>query len=176
MIIPPHIIKNFISNNTVKVLNEWAYETISSQPHLFYDANMGLKGTRLTTRYNKNCDKLSFPAQAFELRVKIARYLNIKNYKDPNYCHGIVCGIGYNNGSIYEHTDPVYHEGTYTLHCNVITQAAESGGITIIDYIPYPTKPNDILVYPVSKVKHSVTTIEGNTPRILWVFGYCIDE
>lgn len=176
MIIQPHIIKNFILNDTIKVLNNWACETIKQHPHYFTDPQMGLKDTRFTTRYYKDCNKLSFPVEALDLRVKIADFLNIESYKDPDYCNGIVCGIGYKNGDIYEHTDPVYHEGTYTLHCNAITQSAEEGGITIIEGIEYPTKPNDILVYPVSKVRHSVSTIKGNTPRILWVFGYCIDN
>jgi hypothetical protein len=136
---------------------------------------MGLKDTRFTTRYYKDCNKLSFPVEALDLRVKIADFLNIKNYNDPPYCNGIVCGIGYSGGDIYEHIDPAYYDGTYTLHCNAITQAAEDGGITVIDGVFYPTKPKDILVYPVSKVMHKVTAIKGYTPRILWVFGYCID-
>lgn len=185
--IQPHIIKNFISNDTIKVLNEWALNKVYSKPKIFYDACMGSGGldrTRLSTRvffqinhtnFNLN-NIINYPDEALELRVKIAQYFNLKNYKDPPYCNGIICGIGYNNGDIKEHTDPVYYDDTYTLHCNAITQAADEGGITIIEGIPYPTKPNDILIYPVSKVKHKVTTIKGNTARILWVFGYCIND
>lgn len=174
--IQPHIIENFVPNDVIKALNDWVIEKIESDLSFFSDANMGLKGTRLTTRYYKDCSKLVYPQQALELREKIAAHLNITDARIPKYCHGIACGVGFNDGDIFNHLDPVYYKDTYTLHCNVITQKADEGGITVIEGVPYPTKPNDVLVYPVSKVKHNVTKIKGNTPRILWVFGYCINE
>jgi len=176
LIIQPQIIKEFLTEKEIQALNYWTEDAFVYNKEIFADANMGIAGTRYTTRYIKDCSKINFPQVAFDVRERIAERLNITNSKIPNYCHGIVTGIGFDQGDIFNHLDPIYHKGTYTLHCNVITQQSETGGVTVINGTPYPTNPRDVLVYPVSEVRHSVTRIEGSTPRILWVFGYCIDR
>ena len=93
-----------------------------------------------------------------------------------SFYDGIVNGIGFSPGLIEEHIDPIYYEGTNTLHCNVITQNCISGGVTIIEDAPFPVEEGDLLMYVVSKHQHRVTNIEGDRKRILWVFGFCIDD
>ena len=78
------------------------------------------------------------------------------------------------NSRSFEHIDPVYYPDTVTMHCNIITRKADSGGVTIIGGVEYDIEPGDLLCYPVSEIKHKVTLTKGNTNRILWVFGFCL--
>jgi 4-hydroxy-3-methylbut-2-enyl diphosphate reductase IspH len=115
---------------------------------------------------------------AFNIQNKLMNMFNNEQKKVhlcPGYCHGMVNGIGFENGSIYEHVDPIYIPNTVTIHCNIISQKSEGGGITYIDEIKYETDETDVLIYPVSKIKHSVDKIVGDVPRILWVFGFCME-
>jgi hypothetical protein len=168
----PTVVRNFITEAERNELNTWCLDNCKD-PGLFRDANMGKKNTRLTTRYTQK-DTLIFPDIAYTIRKRIIEHLEITNFLVPDFKDGIVCGIGYNSGDIYEHKDPVWYPGTYTLHCNVISQKPEAGGVTIIEGIEYETNETDLLCYPVSELPHSVNEIQGDTERILWVFGFSI--
>ena len=175
----PFIVKNFISNEDVIQLNKWTMSNYKND--FFKEANMRLRGTRLTTRYSDEYETtFSFPEIAYKVRQKIINYLGSKiehfSYKQPIYKHGIVNGIGFNGDVVYSHKDPVWYPGTYTLHCNIISQKSLEGGVTWIEGVKYETEVNDLLVYKVSNLLHQVDEIKGNIPRILWVFGFSINE
>ena len=169
----PFIIKNFVEKEIIDDLNNWCLANYKKD--FFKDASMGLPGTRLTTRYS-NPKTFDYPKSAYELRNKIANHLKLKNDFIPPYKDGIVCGIGFEKGSIHEHIDPIWHDHTITLHCNVITQKSKIGGITVINDIEYETNTQDLLIYSVSSFRHRVTEIQGNTPRILWVSGFSVSN
>ena len=61
------------------------------------------------------------------------------------------------------------------MHCNFVTQNPESGGITYVEDIPYKFEKNDMIMYITSHLEHEVTEISGKIPRILWVYGFCIN-
>ena len=52
------------------------------------------------------------------------------------------------------------------------------GGHTIIGGVEYKDiNSTDLLIYQVSEIHHEVTPTKGDTPRILWVFVFClVDE
>ena len=168
----PKIQRDFITIEEQQELNVWTLANYQSK--FFSDARMGVLGTRLTTRYFKQKSSLVFPECAHRIRDRIKTHFNIKNDLLPGYCHGIVTGIGFDGGDIYPHKDPTWHEGHYTVHCNIVTQYPEIGGITNIEGIDYKTGERDLLIYPVSEMAHAVSTIRGTTPRILWVFGFSL--
>lgn len=170
--IDPTIIKNFITEIERDELNKWCLDNYKNSK-LFTDPNMGKKGTRLTTRFTPK-NSFTFPDVAHKVRSKIIEHLGIENSLIPPYKDGIACGIGFDSGDILEHKDPVWYPGTYTLHCNIISQKPTSGGITIINGIEYETNETDLLCYPVSELPHSVNEIQGNIERILWVFGFAV--
>jgi len=177
------IIKKFCSKTERKILNDW---TISHhKDSYFQDANMDEynSGTRLTTRLygkeeiDKYIDIINYPKEAYNIRNRIIAHFHLENYLHPQtFKDGIVSGIGFKNGSICNHIDPIYYEETHTLHCNIVTQIPDSGGVTLIEGIEHKVDNGDLLCYLVSKHNHEVTKIEGTTNRILWVFGFCIDD
>jgi len=171
-VITPQIYSDFITASEQQELNSWTLNNYKKD--FFSDARMGVPGTRLTTRYCKEESRLLFPACAHEIRNRIKRTLHFQNDLLPGYCHGIVTGIGFDGGDIFLHKDPAWHKDHYTVHCNIITQYPETGGVTNIEGIEYRTGERGLLIYPVSEMAHSVSTIRGNTPRILWVFGFSL--
>lgn len=173
------VIKNFISNREKATLNNWALENY--QERFFSDPNMDPfnKGTRLTTRRSPNstADYIKFPKVSYDIKSRIQKKFNLQFAPHPNqFFNGIVCGVGFENGSIFEHTDPIYYTNTYTLHCNLISQKPLSGGITIINDKEYEIEERDLLCYIVSHQKHLVTPSIGKKERVLWCYGFSILE
>jgi hypothetical protein len=178
-----NIIKKFCSEKEREILNKWTLSNYK-EPY-FQDANMDLynTGTRLTTRFasqdefDQYAHLIDYPQEVYDIRKRIIDYFHLEDCPYPqSFKDGIVNGIGFENGSICDHIDPIYYEGLNTLHCNILTQNSERGGVTIIDGIEHKINDGDLLCYVVSKHHHEVTKIEGLKNRILWVFGFCIDD
>lgn len=183
--IPAKIIKNFITDEEKNILNNWTLQNYTkpyfSDPRMNNDS----KQTRFTTRHpynriNSYRDyKVNYPDVAYKIQQRLFSYLNV-DYRSiipwPSFTDGIVNTIAFSPGGCIEHIDPVYYTGTYTLHCNFITNKAISGGITQIQRKCYDLDENDMLMYITSHIKHGATDIIGDDPRILWVYGFCIHE
>ena len=142
-----------------------------------------LEETRFTTRLKNEIDhekeniKIDYPDSAYQIQEKIIKEFKLQNVKTPpSFVDGIVNGIGFEGGSICDHIDPIYYDDTHTLHCNIISQKSISGGITIIENVHYDIDEGDLLCYIVSNHRHKVTKTFGNKLRILWVFGFCVDD
>jgi len=126
------IIKNFLEENEIKVLNDWSLNNYHKS--FFTDPGMDINypRTRLTTRIHGNLvykgpendkEKVEYPQEAFNIQKRIIETLRLKNALFPNqFRHGIVTGIGFEFGSISLHQDPIYLPNTYTVHCNFLTQ------------------------------------------------------
>lgn len=179
------VIKNFVSGQELNDLNSWTLENFKTNPQWYHDACMDdfREETRFTTRLYNDIDHkeqnifIDYPKQVYDIKKRIINFFRLEDYKQPpSFVDGIVNGIGFEGGSISEHTDPEYYVNTSTLHCNVISQKAISGGVTIIENVEYDVDEGDLLCYIVSKQKHRVTQTVGSKNRILWVFGFCIDD
>jgi hypothetical protein len=178
------IVKNFITDQEVKVLNQWTLDHYKN-PY-FIDARMNEdeEKTRFTTRhaderYGEYQDyKVQYPKEVYDVQKRLFNYLKVKENTIapwPSFTDGIVTTIAFPPGSCCKHIDSVYYENTYTLHCNFVTQNPESGGITYVEDISYQFDKNDMIMYITSHLEHGVTEISGNVPRILWVYGFCIN-
>ena len=179
------VVKNFVNSNEILLLNKWSLQNYKNNPGDYMDANMDSirPRTRFTTRLensrNHHNERISidYPEEAYTIRDRIKNKFGLWNYESPpSFVDGIVNGIGFGEGAIDEHIDPVYYPNTHTLHCNVISQKSDSGGVTIIGGEEYDVNVGDLLCYVVSDVKHRVTVTKGKTNRILWVYGFCISS
>lgn len=177
------VVKNFANPDEISLLNKWSLQNYKNNPGEYKDANMDSirPKTRFTTRLDNDCDHqdkkifIDYPREAYIIRERIMNKFGLWNYKSPpSFVDGIVNGIGFGEGAIDEHIDPVYYPNTRTLHCNIISQKSDFGGITIIGGEKYDINVGDLLCYVVSDVKHKVTVTKGRTNRILWVYGFCI--
>lgn len=176
------IIKNFISDEERQILNFW---TLSNYPEEYFrDPTMDdlYEGTRYTTRGPNEDDVkermlIEYPKEAYDIRKRIIEAFDLEGYRHPrSFYDGIVNGIGFENGNIFNHIDPIYFPGTNTLHCNIVTQKPHHGGNVVINDVEYDVEDTDLMYYMVSKHYHSVTRTSGLKHRILWVYGFCIPD
>ena len=178
------VIENFVNKEEINELNTWALSNFIKYPNQYVDPCMDSHHprSRLTNRISNihqrhNHSLINYPKIIYDIQKRIIDVLKLKEFFiPPPFHHGIVNGIGFGEGLIEKHVDPVYYPNTITLHCNLITQKSESGGVTIIDGIEYDIDSEDLLCYPVSELHHEVTLTKGNINRILWCFGFCIPE
>lgn len=172
------IISNFLNESDRIVMCNWALENYEKD--FFYSPRMNPKylGTRRTTRSRKtNKEDFSYPQNAYDVQNKILNYFKITEYKyPPGFKDGIVCGVGRKGDAVYNHSDPVHYENTYTLHANFIVQKPESGGVTIIDGKEYNIDQNDLLLFVPSHLDHEVNEVVGDTKRVLWCYAFCVDK
>tara|TARA_A100001201_G_scaffold116762_1_gene100370 strand:- start:874 stop:1482 length:609 start_codon:yes stop_codon:yes gene_type:complete len=177
------IVKNFITDEEVKVLNQWTLDHYKNPYFMDPKMNKDDKQTRFTTRHAYGrCKeyqdyKVEYPKEVYDIQKRLFDYLKVKENTIapwPSFTDGICTTIAFSPGSCCKHTDPVYYENTYTLHCNFVTQNPEIGGITYVEDVPYQFKEKDMLMYITSHLDHEVTKISGDNPRILWVYGFCI--
>lgn len=179
MISGPLIVKNFLNSKEVEDLNNW---TTSNYPSPFFeDAFMGIAGTQYTTRYwgkyGEDQSLMVYPDIAYDIQNRIIDHFQFKDIKYPPFKDGISNYIYFENASIMTHVDGRWHRGYYTVHCNVITQKSEVGGLTKIkqdSWLDWDVEPGDMLCYPVTELRHYVTKCMGNTPRIMWSWAYCM--
>lgn len=162
------VIPNFVSSDECAELSSW----ISNNHHIFVNANMG--GIRKTTRYLTS--GLEFPKVALEIRKRIKQHLGLKDMVRPPFIDGMVASYAEPGDTCYEHVDPEWFKNHHTLHCNVIVQKPEGGGNVVIDGHEYDTPQGDVICYYVSDLKHSVTEVIGNVPRLMWIFGFCVEK
>lgn len=171
------IIQNYLSEEVIQRMNEWTLDNYKK--NFFNISEMNNCKTRYTTRQctNRGVDNLfDYPQYVYDIQNKICKDFNIydqsKAFIGKN---GIVTGIGFENDYIEEHVDPIWKKNTQSIHFNFITKKPLFGGITIINEKKYETNPGDLLIYNVSKYNHSVSKVEGNIPRILYVFGFSLN-
>ena len=176
----PNVIyhRNFLSAQECDALNAWVKLGVENK---WLDCGMG-KGSgwsyesRLTTR--QYADRFEYPAIVYAVFDRITELFGISHLKKSivgGGKDGVVVSYTLPNGDVYAHTDPM--EGDlHVLRCNVMTQAADAGAELIIDGKKIDVGVGDLHCYLPSDVEHYVTTAEGNTPRIMWMFGYQISK
>jgi hypothetical protein len=131
---------------------------------------------RLTTRAYG--DRFEYPQVVYNVFAKITDTLGLQDTPRSLYGggrDGVVVSYTLSGGDVCKHKDPM--EGDlHVLRCNIMTQAADSGAELFIDGEKMDVGVSDLHCYLPSDVEHYVTTAEGNTPRIMWMFGYQISK
>tara|TARA_Y100000033_G_C2726165_1_gene100939 strand:- start:8 stop:616 length:609 start_codon:yes stop_codon:yes gene_type:complete len=176
-------VENFLTEGEINVLNDWTSNHYNKPYFVNPGMNNDSEQTRFTTRHAYGrCEEyqeyqVEYPKEVYDIQKRLIKYLKLNQNSIapwPFFTNGICTTIAFSPGSCVEHTDPVYYQNTYTLHCNFVTQNPKSGGITYLESVPYEFKESDILMYITSHVQHGVTEISGDIPRILWVYGFCV--
>lgn len=169
------VFKNFLSASECAELNKWVELGVKNSwldKGLNIQANDWSTTNRLTTRAYG--DRFDYSQSVYSIQDKITKFLKIQDLQKSvagGGKNGIVVSYTLPGGDIHEHMDP--KEGNLeVLRCNVITQAAASGGSLYFEKRSVDVQVGDLHCYLPSTIKHSVSTVQGNTPRILWMFGY----
>jgi len=168
------IVKNFISQDVCNILNNWVDEGVKNK-WLDFGVNRGSDWNykkRFTTR--NYTDRFDYPETAYTTFNKITKHFGYENLfksvrgggKD-----GVVVSCTFPGGDVYLHKDP--KEGNFdVLRCNILTRAADNGGILYVDGEQIDIDVGDLHCYVASAFPHYVTEVQGSTSRVLWMFGY----
>lgn len=172
------IFRNFLNKEECEKLSDIAFQGVKEGwvgPGANSPGEYHYK-KRMTSRPYMNDAR--YPNYVIEISDKIRNFMGLENHplilKYKNFQHGsdgVVVSVTYPGGNVTEHRDLRSDEGWVTYRCNVMTQAAESGGILYVDGKAIDINVGDLHCYYPSEQVHSVTDVEGNTPRVLWMFG-----
>jgi hypothetical protein len=170
--------RNFLSSQECNALNDWVMLGVENK---WLDVGMSRGSdweyqSRLTTR--KYGDRFEYPKVVYDVFERITDYLGVHHLAksiEGGGRNGVVVSYTMPNGDVYKHIDPM--EGDrHVLRCNVMTQSADAGAELFIGGKKINIGVGDLHCYLPSDVEHYVTTAEGNTPRVMWMFGYQISK
>jgi len=166
---------DFISLNEAQELSNWTLQNKNKE--FFKDAEMG--GKRITTRFSTDMN-FEYPKIVKDIRNKIINLLDLHEQEEnkiyPPFKDGAVASCAFESDTCFEHIDPVWHKGFHTMHCNIITQAPKNGGNLILNGVLEQMRERELNCYLVSKLPHGTDLVEGSKERLMWVFGFCIQE
>ena len=166
------IVPNFLTKDECVQLNNWTEEGVEKKWLDLGFSNGQKTDKRLTSRMYG--ERFTYPSIAYDILNRIKLHYGFTNLQTPNQGRdGIVVSYTKPTGDVYLHKDP-REKGFATLRCNIVTQDAESGGKLFIEGNPVEFKAGDLHCYLASEHEHYITTVEGNIPRILWMFGFLI--
>lgn len=166
------IVKNFLTPDEINVLNDWAIEGVK-KGWLDFGVSRGRAKAykRLTSRMYAHRYQHSEVIKQISEKVRscsgVAKYPLIAGHGK----NGIVVSYTLPGGNVFRHKDSRAPDGMPTLRCNVLTQKAEAGGALYVEGRKVDIEVGDLHCYLVSEHDHWTTEVEGNTPRIMWMFG-----
>lgn len=166
--------KNFLTSEECAQLNDWVDLGVQNG-WLGLGTNRGTNwkyDKRLTTR--NYGDKFENPKVVHDVFAKITAQLNIEHLGKSTFGggrDGVVVSCTKPGGDVYEHKDPM--EGDLeVLRCNILTRKADAGGELFVGGTRVDAGVGDLHCYLASAVSHYVTEVQGETSRVLWMFGY----
>lgn len=163
---------NFITPEECNTLNSWVDEGVAKK---WLDKGMDNfrpgYSLRVTSRLYAN--RFVYPTIVTQISNKIRNYCGLDKYPliTGHGRDGVVVSCTFNGGNVYAHRDPPSSENLATLRCNILTRAADAGGILHLEGAEFPLEVGELHCYLVSEHEHYVSEVSGNTSRVLWMFG-----
>jgi hypothetical protein len=165
----------FISAETCAVLNAWVDEGVENK---WLDKGISRKSgwdydKRVTTR--NYGDRFEYPPEVYEVFDQISAKLGLQDVPKSTVGagkDGVVVSCTFPGGDVYPHQDPMEGPNLHVLRCNIMTRDSDAGGDLYIGGNKIDIGVGDLHCYLPSAVEHYVTPVEGNTSRIMWMFGY----
>lgn len=173
------LVRGFLSQDEIDALNAFVDQGVTVG-YLDKGISRGRSGYdgRLTTRLYG--DRFVYPDIVHSVFSRITDRLRLHDLKKSvvgGGRDGVVVSCTYPGGDVYAHRDLKEGGGLCdVLRCNILTRAAESGGLLQVGGVPIKLDVGDLHCYLPSDVVHSVSTVEGSTSRVLWMFGYQINK
>lgn len=169
------VIPRFISNETCSALNNWVDQGVKEK---WLDSGMS-RGSgweyqkRVTTR--NYADRFEYSPVVFQVFDKITDHLGLKDVPKSTIGagkDGVVVSCTFPGGDVYSHKDPMEGYNLHVLRCNIMSRDSDAGGQLFIGGKYIDIGVGDLHCYLPSAIEHYVTPVEGNTSRIMWMFGY----
>lgn len=168
------MVKGFVNQDVCEKLNAWVDTGVQNQwldGSVNKDSGWEYK-KRLTTR--NYGDRFEYPNVVHEVFESITESLKLQDLPKSVAGagrDGVVVSCTLPGGHLFEHMDQKEPNGE-VLRCNIMTRNADAGGKLFIGGQQIDVEVGDLHCYLASAVPHYVTEVEGNTSRVLWMFGY----
>jgi hypothetical protein len=163
---------NFATEEEVNALNMWAELGVKNK-WIYNGITSGAVTTnkRFTSRLYG--DKYEYPQIVRDISKRVREFIGVDKYSliEGHGRDGVVVSYTLPGGDVYKHRDPRSDMGLATLRCNILTQKADAGCQLYVDDVEVKINVGDLHCYLVSEHCHWATEVEGNTPRIMWMFG-----
>ena len=164
--------KNFLTKGECDALNAWADLGVQNK---WLDAGV----SRYKSGYDKRVTSRLYPARfeypqlVRDISSSVRTFSGVASYGliEGHGRDGVVVSCTFPGGDVYAHRDPKSNEGLATLRCNVMTRAADVGCVLHIGGQVVDIEVGELHCYLVSEHEHFATPVEGNTSRVMWMFG-----
>jgi hypothetical protein len=166
--------KNFLSLEECAALNAWVDEGVQNKwLDVGISGNDSQYAKRLTNRmYGR---RFEYPQFVLSTANKIRKFCGVDAYPiiEGHGQHGVVVSCTFDGGDVYPHKDPRQWNFS-ALRCNVMTRAAYAGAELYVGGQLVDIEVGELHCYLASEFEHRVTEVQGNTPRVLWMFGAAV--
>ena len=165
-------VKNFLSVEECSALNAWVDLAVQNK---WLDQGVGaLSGgapKRVTSRFYGN--RFTYPPLVLDISRRIREWCGVSTYGliEGHGRDGVVVSCTFPGGDVYEHRDPTPDASLAALRCNVLTRAADAGGALYLEGQDMAVVVGELHCYLASAHLHRVGQVEGENPRVLWMFG-----
>jgi len=179
-------VRNYLDADSCKQLNQWVLDavaqgkigtgiTVPEGGHWLNSSRVEAP-LRYTSRMYSNNYK--YPALVHDIFMRIKTELKLKNatVSSNGGKEGVVVSCTYPGGDVYLHKDPKEGYGVSLLRVNILSKAAQSGGTIHVENGKFNLQQGDMMAYLVDEYEHCVEPVEGNDPRIMWMFGLLLPK
>lgn len=175
--------KNYIDKATCNKLTDWALSAVKEGQFRYGCDKDKLTSEIIRSKFRLSnriqYDKIQYPEEVYKIKEKILLdFPDLKQYPtmDSWGKDGVVTSITYEGGDVFPHKDPPVYQGFDGLRFNILSSKQERGGLLRIEDQTYDPEVGDLMAYKVTKLTHSVEKCYGKTPRVLFMFGWCVPE
>ena len=169
--------KNFLTLEECSALNAWVDKGVKNK-WLDFGMSEGIFGytKRVTTRRYGN--RFEYPQIVLDISSRIRKFCGVDSYSliEGHGRDGVVVSCTFPAGDVYKHKDPKIENGLSAFRCNVMTRKADTGGQLYVDNQHIDIEVGELHCYLASDYEHYVTTVEGETNRVLWMFGAYVPQ
>lgn len=180
------VVRNYLDTNSCESLNEWVLDAVAQgkigrgittpEGGHWSDPARIVSQHRFTSRMYS--DNYEYPTLVTDIFSRIKTELNLNNaiVSANGGRGGIVVSCTYPGGDVYKHTDPKEGPSVSLLRVNILSKAADAGGIIHVEDSTYELQQGDMMAYLVDEYEHYVEPVEGDNPRIMWMFGLLLPK
>ncbi len=176
------VIRNYATKEECDLLTRWTLQAVEDGQ--FVDGVSGnwdtKEFTRVKTRFtNRMSDRINYCDTIYSIQKRLRNDFEKISSAPVIEGHGkdgVVVSVTYNDGDVYKHKDPSVGEGLSGARFNILSSVPEDGGLIHVEDKTYQMNPGDLMAYLVTDLYHSVERCYGESPRILFMFGFCVPE
>jgi hypothetical protein len=180
------VVKNYLDVASCEGLNQWVLEeiaqgkigtgiTIPEGGHWTTPERVETPLRYTSRMYSNNYEYPPLVEEIFT-RIKTELGLTKATVSSNGGRGGVVVSCTYPGGDVYPHKDPKEGIASSLLRINILSKAAKKGGTIRVEGSAFGLQQGDMMAYLVDEYEHCVEPVEGDDPRIMWMFGLLLPK